>query len=118
MSEKYQAFKAFLANSKNNLKHISSGAFVPEKLTALLQNKGVVLVTQKQVRNIDFAVTKLQIASDSMASALAALNDFDDLDHAQLRASMLKVQEYQAVLTQIVDSAYKRRQDAVLGVAA
>lgn len=118
MSDSYQQFRATLAQFKTNLKNAHLGAYIPEKLTALLNNKGVIRVTQADVRRIDFAVKHLQIASDSMASALAALNDFNDLSKAELIAAQSVAGEYQAVLTDVVQKAYKRRMQAAEGVAA
>jgi hypothetical protein len=118
MSEKQQQFRAFLANLKNNLKQTQSGVFIAEKLNALLHNKGVVLVTQRNVRDIDLAVKELQKANDAIASALAALHYFPDLDNTRLAEAQATTAEYKAVLVDVVDKAYQRRRDVAQGVTA
>ena len=116
MSEKIQQFRAVLATLKSNLK-TSSGVYVAEKLSALLNNKGVVMVTQRNVRDIDLAVKELQKAYDAMATAQAALHYFPDLNLSKLAQAQAVTAEYKAVLVDVVEKAYQRRRDAVIGVA-
>jgi tetrahydromethanopterin S-methyltransferase subunit F len=114
----YQHFKSFLDASKSNLKTLAAGGYIPEKLNALLKNKGVILVSQKNVRDIDLAVKELTKANEAIASALAALHYFQDVDNKKLIEAQAVTAEYKAVLVDVVEKAYVRRQAAVVGVAA
>ncbi len=114
----YQHFKSFLDASKSKLRNTSSGVFIAEKLNALLNNKGVVLVSQKNVRDIELAVIELQKARMAMASALAALNYFPDINLSRLIEAQAVTDEYKAVLVDVVEKAYQRRREAAQGVIA
>lgn len=118
MSEGQAKFRAFLADLKTNLKASNAGVYVAEKLSALLHNKGIVRVTPKDVRNIDYAVKELQKAHDAIASARAALNYFDDLNMSRLAEAQAATAEYKAVLNDVVGKAYQRRREAAQGGVA
>ncbi len=113
-----QKFQAFLAASKSRLKNTSSGVFIAEKLNALLNNKGVVLVSQKNVRDIELAVNELQKARMALSTAQAALHYFPDINLTRLIEAQAVTDEYKAVLVEVVEKAYQRRREAAQGVIA
>lgn len=117
MSPSYSKFKAYLADLKNNLK-ATNGVYIPSKLTPILKNQGVILVSQKDVRRLDFAIKHLQTAQTAIETSDAALIDFDAVLKPELMQAGAVVAEYQEVLTDIVKKAYERRMQAVQGVAA
>jgi hypothetical protein len=118
MSEKKQQFTDFLSKLKNQVKTTSAGVFIAERLSALLNNRGVVFVTQKEVKAIDFAVIELQKAHDAIASARASLLYIKDVNLVPLTEAQTLTAEYKAVLVEVVEKAYARRRDAVIGVQA
>lgn len=117
MSDNYQQFQAFIAASFSNIKVSTAGVYIAKTRDKLLNNKRVVLVSQKNVRDIDLAVSELQKAHDAIASALAALQYFPDLNTVKMLEAKTITAEYKAVLVDVVEKAYQRRREAV-GVVA
>jgi hypothetical protein len=112
MSEKYQQFQAFLVTLKSKLSENSAGVYLAAKSCILLK-VGVVLVSQRDVRNIDYAINQLKIAQQAIQSAEGALRYFEPLRLQDLRDARGVVDDYAQVLADVVNKAYARRMAAV-----
>lgn len=110
MSDGYQHFKAFLAELKSKVAK-QDGVFVPSQENPLLKQKGVILVSQKDVRRLDLARAELSIAHQKIASAAAALNGFEALSLDQALTVQGVIDDYSKTIHQIVANAYARRSE-------
>lgn len=104
----YQNFKAFLAELKSKASK-QDGVYIPESENPLLLEKGVILVSQRDVRRLDLAKAEFEQAIKKMETAKAALHGFEALSVDQLNGAKSLLDSYNSTIQQIVSSAYARR---------
>lgn len=115
MSEKYQQFKAVLADLKSKISK-QDGVYIPPRPNPLLTDHGVILVSQKDVRRLDLARSEFAQAMQKIQTAKAALNGFNSLSMAEVDGVQELLNSYNETINDIVTKAYARRQEVRAGL--
>lgn len=108
MSEKYQHFKAVLADLKSKISK-QDGVYIPPRRNPLLTEQGVILVSQKDVRRLELARSEFAQAMKKIETAKAALNGFGPLSLYQVEGVQTLLDSYNNTINDIVTKAYSRR---------
>lgn len=112
----YQHFKAFLAELKSQASK-QDGVYIPNEENPLLIEKGVILVSQKDVRRLDLARNELKLAAEKIKSACSAMHGFSAISMSEVEKTQAVIDSYDELIQDVVTKAYQRRRDAVVGVA-
>jgi len=115
MSEKYQQFKAVLAELKSKISK-QEGVYIPPRRNPLLMEQGVILVSHKDVRRLELARSEFAQAMQKIETAKAALNGFTSLSMTEVGGVKDLLNSYNETINDIVTKAYARRQEVRAGL--
>lgn len=113
----YQHFKAVLAELKLKASK-QEGVYITPDKNPLLLEKGVILVSQKDVRRLDLARSEFALAMQKIQTAKAALHGFGSLSMTEVDGVQSLLDSYNKTIDDIVNTAYARRRAALVGVVA
>jgi len=104
----YQHFKAFLADLKSQASK-QDGVYIPNEENPLLLEKGVILVSQKDVRRLDLARNELKLAAEKIKSACSAMHGFSAISMSEAEKTRAVIDSYDELIQDVVNKAYQRR---------